>query len=103
MVETKDGKVLLAKEAKRQKALRKARAVELKASPKAEQARRKLQNRFNMYDIDSSGGIDRFEFGLMLKDMCVPLTGDDVDKAQFDASGTVVCRPSSTRRTHHHS
>ena len=43
-IATKDGKVFLANEAKRQKALRKARAIELKAFPKEEQVRAGAEN-----------------------------------------------------------
>ena len=42
------------------------------------------------YDIDSSGAIDRYEFGLMVRDMCVPLTDDELDDAfaEMDEDGS---------------
>eukprot|EP00941_MAST-03F_sp_MAST-3F-sp1_P000556 g556.t1 len=93
MLDTKEGRMALKREAKRQKKVRKEAEAREKLLPKAEQKIARIQRQFQMYDVDGSGTIELDEFKLMLRDLCVPLHSDEVNasfaKLDTDGSGEI--------------
>ena len=84
-LQSEAGKVELKAEARKQKKLRKAREkAYLEIADEGERERVKLRDTFDAYDLNGSGDIDRHEFKLMLRDLCMPLEGDEL-RAAFDA------------------
>jgi Ca2+-binding EF-hand superfamily protein len=73
------GKIFLKHEAKRQKKLRLARKKRVAELPEEKQALQEIHDVFNVYDVDASGGIDAFEFKLLLQDLCVPMKDSEAE------------------------
>jgi hypothetical protein len=77
LLDEPSGKTIVQQEARRQKSVRLARAAEIRKLPKADQAFETLQRTFDAYDVDGNGGIDAYEFSLLLRDLSIPLSQEE--------------------------
>lgn len=83
LFDTKKGQIVLETETEHQRRLRKARNNAMKGLSKAEQKVQRVKNKFEIYDIDGDGVIDKEEFALIAADLCITLSEKKLDAA-FD-------------------
>ena len=93
-LQTAEGKAQLKAAARRSRTERKQReAAYLQIEDEAERGRRRLRDRFDMYDMDGSGDIDMHEFKLILSELCLPLDAAQLqaefDRIDADGSGSI--------------
>jgi len=102
VLKTEQGALIVKAEGLRLKARRDQTNQSIRKLPKAERLEAKLRNTFDIYDVDGSNYIDCEEFKALLKDLCIPVSPEELEKefSKMDSDHNGECSFDEFKKWH---